>query len=220
MSLSLSTFHQRVSRAINRGKVFDGDIPAAAKDAVRTLENLNNWRHMWVESFSQTLTAGTNTISLTNVKSVRYIRIHSLLSDGSLNRYKYLKKVSADQVISIDEDTVPTGFWMLDQDTVEMDGKPSEDLTYDIGYYQYSDYDNNLPWLEVSEGLLIAQTMIEISPLLKDDRNLKRWVDQKAEKLGVLEEADLVHEFDGQEQRMTPYADEIDDWMLTGAGTD
>jgi hypothetical protein len=216
MANSLDLFYERVSRAIHRGKVHNPDIPSAAKDAVRTLEDINNWKHMWVLSASQTLTADTNVITLTDVKSVRFVRFHQFDSQGNFYKYKYMIKVSPDQVVSIDEGPLPVGFWMHDRNVVHLDSKPSEDTTYDVGYYQYSDMDSDLPWLEIAEALLIAQTMIEMSPLLKDDKNQERWVAQKQEKLAVLEESDMVHEFDGQEQQMIPYADAMDAWLETG----
>jgi len=214
--VTLETFHQRVSRAIRRGKVFDGDIPGYAKDAVRSLEDLENWRHMWVEEFSQTLPSGTNTITLERVKSVRYVRFHV----SNVNFYRYLKKVSADQVAYIGTETAPVGYWMRSRDVVGLDASPGEALTYDIGYYQYSEYDDDLPWLDIAESLLAAQTIVEMSPLLRDDKVKARWEAVVASRMVTLSESDLVHEFDGQEQRMIPYADEIDDWLLTGAGTD
>lgn len=213
---TLETFHQRVSRAIKRGKVFDGDIPGYAKDAVRTLEDLENWKHMWVEEFNQTLPAQTNTIALDRVKSVRYVRFHVT----GVEAYRYLKKVSAEQIAYIDTNTAPVGYWMMDQDTVGLDAKSDSVLTYDIGYYQYSEYNNDLGWLSIAENCLIAQTLIEMSPLLRDDRQKARWQELVQNRVTILVDAGQVHEFDGIDQRMIPYADEMDDWMHTGAGTD
>jgi len=216
MGTTIETFYQRVSRGIKRAKVFDADIPSAVKDAVRTLEDIHNWKHMWVLNSSQTLAQDTNSIALDLVKSVRFVRFHLFNDLGDFVKFKYMKKVSIDQVISIDEGPLPLGFWMADRNTIHLDAKPSIDTTYDVGYFQYSEIDDDLPWLEIAEALLIAQTILEMAPLLKDDKTQARWGAQKQEKLAVLQESDLVHEFDGQDMQMVPYSNDMEEFLEDG----
>ena len=210
---TLITFHQRVSRAIKRGNNFDGDIPGYAKDAVKTLEDMHDWKHMWTESLSQTLASGTNVVSLTDAKNVRYIRFHV----DRAGIFNYMKKVSADQILYIDDPGSPAGFYMSAQNTATLDAKPSQAMTYDVGYYKYSDYDDDLAWLDIAENLLIAQTVVEMAPLLKDDKTKARFETYAAGRVQALIEAGLTHEYDGQQNEMIPYADDMDDWLLTGA---
>ena len=206
---TLDTFHQRVSRAINRGKVFDGDIPSYARNAVKTLEDINNWKHMWVEDEAGSITVDTNVI--TPSLSVKSVRIVAVTAVDSLP--KILKKVSRDQVLFIGTGPVPSAYWMSTQDEIRVDSEPDVALPYSISYYAYSTYDNSLPWLTVSEGLLLAQTILEMSPLFRDDKITQRYVAQKGEKLGVLEESQLVHEFDAQDNQMVPFANEAESYL-------
>ena len=209
---TIATFETRVSRALKRGNVFDADIPTYAKDAIRTLEDLCEWRHMWTEEFGETLAAGENTIELEDVRNVRYVRFHI----DSAGRFQYVKKVSADQIAYVDDGPSPSGFYMLDRNTIAFDSKPSENLTYDVGYFKYSSYDDDLPWLTIAEALLVAQTIVEMTALHKDDKVRARFESYISGRVQALIEAGVASEFDGQDQRMIPYADEMDEWLISG----
>ena len=166
MGVSVSTFQQRVSRAIKRGKVFDADIPSAAKDAVRSLEDLHDWKFM--RRFQEnTLTAGTNSITVPNLKNCRSAKWVD--SNGAPVT---IYKVNEENVVSIDDGQKPVGFWTLDDgitSEVFFDAKPTEDLPVLMVYYVYSDYDDQLPWLRIVLSLfhlfrLILEMVLAIFP--------------------------------------------------------
>ncbi len=110
----------------------------------------------------------------------------------------------------------PSGFWLSDQTTVEFDSAPSSVLTLRYGYYVYSEYDDDLAWFDLAEGLLLAQTMIEMSPLFRDDKIAARYGPIVMAKLDILEDAQTNAEFDGQDTSMIPYADAMDNYLDTG----
>jgi hypothetical protein len=208
----MATFEQRVSRAINRGKVYDADIAVYTKDAIRTLEDAHNWKHMWVEE-AATLAAGARTRTIDNLKSCRWIKY--LGADGNLAP---LNKISPVQIQSIlTEATAPSGFWMSAQETIEFDASPADDVTLRYGYWLYSDYDDNLAWFDVAESLLINQTLLEMAPIHKQDQLIQRATPIASTKLQTLKDAQTNAEFDGQDNSMIPYADDMDDWLQDGA---
>jgi hypothetical protein len=208
--MSIATFQQRVSRAIKRGNVFDKDIPGYAKDAVRTLENIRDWKHMWVEE-EVVLTAGTSSRTIARLKNLRYIK--EVMDDGSLRR---ILKVSSEQVTGVSTDATPSGYWLSAQTVVQFDASPGTDITLKYGYYLYSEYDDNLPWLTVEESILVAQTGLEMVALLKDPKATAAFSGIVSQKLPILEIAELDAEYDGQDNSMIPYADAMDNFITTG----
>jgi len=217
--MSLDTFQQRVSRAIKRGKVFDKDIPSAAKDALTALEDLHDWKHMRRMQV-HTLLAGTNEIEIPFMKNCRSCRW--LTSDGATVR---VHKVNEENVISIDDDVNPVGFWVLedDEDTtvVYFDAKPTEDLDIRMVYYLYSQYEEGNYWLRSNrESIWLAQTMIELAPVLKDPRIVQNYAPVIQVKTDLMKDAQTQADFDGQDNRMVPYMDEIENYLQTGTDWD
>jgi hypothetical protein len=207
--MSIATFEARVSRAIKRGKVYDNDIPAYAKDAVKTLEKGHNWKHMWTEE-DVALATGVNYREIDLLKSCQWIKLKT--DDGV---YHPVKKVSPIQLWALEEGS-PGGYWMSDLTTVQFDRTPNSDLTLRYGYYLYSEYDDDLPWLNLDEGLLMAQTMLEMAPLLKNPAFVSMYSPIVAAKLELLVTAEVEAEYGGQDQRMQPYADEMEEWVASG----
>ena len=204
--MSIATFERRVSRAIKRGNVFDNDIPPHAKDAVKTLEDVRNWKHMWVEE-EVTLAAGANSRTVARLKSCEWIKVKD--NDAI---YHPVKKVSPVQLWSIEAGT-PGGYWMSDLTTIQFDRTPETDLTLRYGYYLYSQYDDNLAWLTLSEACLVSQTIVEMHSVLKNPKLTQIHLPIVAAKLETLESAEIEAEFGGQDQRMVPFADETDEYL-------
>jgi hypothetical protein len=216
MSATISEFYQRVSRAIHRGTVFDEDIPGYAADAVRELENENDWRHMKVD-VSDVLTVSTtvNEIAPTLVpmKNVRYIRIVT----ASGTRIP-LRKTQPDNVLSI-ESGRPGAFWMKDDETIGLDAYPNYAYPYEMLYFAYSARPlvNALPWLTLAEDVLIARTLLKMQPLLRNDKLIQRWGLVESRAMPALLEAQVVGDYDGEESIMTPYTMEVEEDLAEGA---
>lgn len=211
---ALNDFHTRVARVINRGTRYDTDIPLYVVDAVLTLESLHNWRHMWRESFQQTLVAADKQIIFTGVpKSVRYLRfaVPSNSSSQLAGKVAYAKKIQPEDVTGartysrLDK----VGYWFTNPTTLQFDGAFSTNVLYDIGWYLRSTVNDSLPWFTVMPGLLLAQTLVEMHPLLKDDKVFMRNAKLVEMKLSSVTESDLIHQFDGDDQQMDPFFDTV-----------
>ena len=207
---TMRTFHQRVSRAIKRGKVFDKDIPGYAQDAVKTLEDLWNWKHMWVLE-KVVLVEGVGIRNIPRLKTVRFIK---RVLDGE--RLVDLTKISPIQMTTAESPGIPGSYFMGNQTDVFFNHEASEDITLWYGYWRYSEYDDDLAFFEREEGFLIAQTILEMSPLIKDDKVAQRFSSIVAAKVEIITDAEIDAEYDGQDQRMIPFADEMDEFGATG----
>lgn len=213
--MSMASFNQRVSRAINRGNVFDSDIPEYARDAVKTLEQLHSWHHMWTEE-EVVLALGASTRTINNLKNCRFIK--RKLGNGT---YIPLKKITSDQLLRIDNDPLlaPGAFWVTGQDalkTINFDAIAPVAITLRYKYAQFSDYDDSLAWFDLSENLLLAQTILEMGPILKDDKLAQRYGPIAEAKVTVLKDAQSEAEFDGQDNSMIPFADDFEEYLSSG----
>lgn len=207
---SIDSFYQRISRAIRRGKVYDEDIPGYAEDAVKQLEDSHDWKHMWTET-TGAMVVGLNEINLTPVSTdapIRNVRFISVVdTDGGEHP---LKKTRRENVIGI-EDGRPGAFWMKAQSLIGLDALPDEAYTYSIGYYRYSAFPlaNTLGWLEFGKDVLMAHTIVNMHPVLRDDKLLQRWGKLVDKRVPELLQAQLDHLEDGIENKAVPFADEM-----------
>lgn len=218
--MTLATFYSRVSRVVRRGTVYDGDIPQYVSDAVETLEGLHNWRHMWRESFMQTLVAADSQITFAGVvKGVRYLRFVVAANSG-LNlagRFAYARKAQPEEITTGATFASLNGvrFWMTSPTKLQLNGAFNSDVLYDVGWYLRSTIDDNLPWLTVSPGILLAQTLVEMAPLLRDEKVIVRNEAILQKKLAAAQESDLVHQFDSDDSEMVPFFDELEEDLFS-----
>jgi hypothetical protein len=228
--MSTADFVTRVSREIKRGTVFDADIPGYAFEACQQLDRLHPWVHLWHEAFGETLPADTSSIDVPVVndglvQSVKYIRFtfpQEVYPSTSAFRWLYPKKtrpeaLGVNRVIS---QPSHLKWWMIDKDTIGLNGVFLEDQVYDIGFYEETVWDDDNPWLTIAPGLLRAQTILEMQPLLKDDSLVARYQPIVQRGVAALENSDYLHTYDGMEMVMTPYADEMEEYGLDSHGTE
>ena len=210
MSATIGNFYERVSRAIRRGTVYDDDIPGYAADAVRELENLQDWKYMWTRvSTSLTISATDNWVTplLTDVKNVRFIHLVSLAGERIP-----LRKAQEDDLLQVASGR-PGAYWMMDENKIGLDAYPDAAYPYVLGYFAYSAWPlvDSLRWLTMAEELLIARTIRKMQPILRDDKLLKRWSEIEASTLPALQEKELVAEHDGEESVMVPFTREVEE---------
>jgi len=210
MAATVGDFYERVSRAIRRGTVYDDDIPGYAADAVRELEDMENWKYMSQEPAAAALTIGDNTITLTRCKSVRWLHIID-----TNNEEIPLTKTARDDVQNISSGR-PGAFWMINRNQIGLDALPDQAYNYKIGYFQYSAIPlvDSLEWLTMAEDLLIARTIRKMQPLLRDDKLVARWKEIEDSRMPSLLESELVSEYDGQVNRMVPFTEEVQEDLL------
>lgn len=231
----LDNFYQRVSRAVRRGQVFDEDIPGYARDAQWVLEDEFNWRHMWrledhvllTDAQTLDLTLGTPAAQTRQIKSVQFVRYVS-----DTGKWIPIYKIQPDQVLAqVTSTTVlpaqipnrirrPNGFWPAEgENIIEFDSSPNQDINLKVGYWRYgSELSDSSRLLYYAEGLLLAQTILEMQPILRDDKLISRWELRKQEKLGVLHESQIENEWGGDDSKMVPYQEDLE--MLLGTDPD
>ena len=210
MSATIGDFYQRVSRAIHRNTIYDEDIPGYAADAVRELENFQDWKYMRTEVEDNLVVSATvNELKpvLTLVKNVRFINLIS-----NAGRRIPLRKTQADNVISIVSGR-PGAFWMKDKDTVKLDAFPDFAYPYEMVYFKYSARPlvNSLAWLTIAEDLLIAKTILKMGPILRNDKLAQRWAQVVSNTLPALLEAEVVSDYDGEDSIMIPFTQEVEE---------
>jgi len=218
--MTIADFEARVKRVLRRGTVYDDDIPTYVQDAVLSLENGCNWRHMWRESFEQTLTAADSQIVFTGtLKDARYLRFHVPTTSTSVlaGQYAYARKAQPTEITTGATFTSlhQARYWLTLPNTLQLNGAFSEDVLYDIGWYLRSSYDDNLPWLTIAPSVLLAQTLIEMNVLLRDDKMLARAVALYERTYPLLMESDLVHQYDSDDSRMVPFFDELEEDLFS-----
>lgn len=212
--MPISDLYSLVSRELRRGATYDSEIPDYVEMAVQTLEGLHNWRHMWRESFQQTLTAGDSQITFAGrLKSVRYVRFAVPLASTLplAGRFAYAKKSQPESVTSGLTFGSLNGvrFWLTTPQKLQFSGAFAEDVLYDIGWYQFSALDDSLPWLDLHMGVVAAQTIIEMAERLKDDKLIARAEAKLSRSLASISEFDLTHQYDSDDSEMTPFFDDI-----------
>ena len=217
-------FETRVSRAIRRATVYDADIAGYVDDAVRDMENLHNWTHMWRMDEAKTLLKAGLTITipktapseLGTIKSVPFLRFYRF-QDPSLTGsalFAYSDKIQPEAAggTGLDQSTLKVpSYWVESRNTLRLTGSFTTDQQYDAGWYEYSPapYTDTLPWLTIAPGLLLAAVMTNMAPLLRDDRVLARWSTVFQARLAAAEEGDLIHRYDGVSDSMIPYSEDF-----------
>ena len=222
-------FEARVRRVVRRGTVYDADIPLFVSDAVQTLESLHNWRHMWRLGLGL-LPAGSNTIvvggATTNrLKNIRHLRFR-LPTDAEFNethRWVAATKVAAGdaQAFAADSAMGPhVKFWTNSDIGVGLNQSFTEDFTYETGIYTFSDMDDQLAFYVFAPGMLLSQTLVQMGPLLRDDKVVQRNAAQVSAMVAAFEQSDLVHEYEGQDMVMQEFQAEDREDMFSSHGSD
>ena len=225
--MTQAEFIAMVSRTIRRGTVFDADIPGYALSAIETLESQHNWRHMWHESFQQTLPAGDSSVTfLGKLKSWRYMRF-AVPADSGLSlagRFAYVAKSQPEDIrsgLTLRSLATVKG-WLNTASKIQLNGAFTVDTLYDIGWYQYSALDDASPWFNIvpgGAGILQAQTILDMLLLHRDEKVAIRAQATLDKKLPPLLESDLVHQFDSDDASMVPFTDEVqEDLFSLGEG--
>ncbi len=224
MSATIGNFYERVSRAIRRGTVYDDDIPGYAADAVRELENQNDWLFMELQ-FQVVLTEGqVSSIPITRLKNLRMLQLLSRDSAGNA-LFHPLRKTRRENVTGSAISGRPGAWWfnnfdpVTDITTIQFDAIPDQEYTLRGVEYKYSERPllDSLAWLRIAEDLLIARTIRKMQPLLRDDALIARWQEVENSVMPALLEAELVHVYDASDNQPTPFALELEEDALSSA---
>lgn len=221
-------FVARVNREVRRGTKFDADIPTYIFDACQTLDRMHTWVHMWKEVFGETLAADTPTITVPVtaaglVQSVKYLRFTWPIADEvAAFRYTYASKSMPQQirVNRVISQPYAVKYWMIDRDTIGMNGTYGLERVYDIGFYEETVWGDDNPWLVIDSRLLLAQTLLEMQNLLRDDALIGRNERVVNRRLASLENSDLLHQYDDAALSMDPFADEMESFGYDSHGSE
>ena len=224
--MSIAGFYERVSRAIRRGRVYDEDIPGYAADAVRELEDLQNWKYMEDElvlglaaSSTEITTAliGAALGEIAPYKTIKSVR-HLAIRDTNNDEIP-LRKRRREEIANAISSGRPGAYWTKSDTQIGLDATTDQTYSFVVIVYRYSGrpLGDSLAWLNIAEDLLIARTIRKMQPILRDDKLVQRWQQIEASKLPALEEALVVQEYDGQVNRVVPFADEVEEFDSIGA---
>lgn len=180
----LGTFHTEVSNEVNRGTSYDSFIPLRAETAARRIERNYTLKHM--ERFVTFTQAATlecpRAIPFPNtrIKSIKFLRY--LNGDSE---FQHLKQVDPAQILSHAEGE-PTAFWLDGKDYIWLDCDFDEDIDFEFSFIEYSAWDrtndNYENWLiDHAFDLLLAQTMMLMAPICREDAWLGTYGDMKRE---------------------------------------
>ena len=222
-------FEARVRRVVRRGTVYDADIPLFVSDAVQTLESLHDWRHMWRLGLG-ILTAGSNSIivggaTTQRLKTIRHLRFR-LPDDAEFNethRWVAATKVAAGDALGFSADSAMgphVKYWTSGDVSISLNQSFSKDFTYETGIYTFSDVTDNLAFYTFAPGMLLSQTLVQMGPLLRDDKVVQRNAAQVSAMVSAFEQSDLVHEYEGQDMVMQEFQAEDREDAFRSHGSD
>jgi hypothetical protein len=217
--MSIDSFYQSISRAIRRGKVYDEDIPGYVQETVRQLEDMHNLKHMYQEFYGVVITGaddirfetgiGSSPSLVGKIKDIRHI---ALIADNG-DEYP-LKKTRRENVINRTSGR-PGAYWMEEDfnghTRIGLDNTADKGYSYVMVYYEYSIVPliNSLGFLANGPDLLRAMTLVNMAPVIRDDKLTQRWGRLVDVRLPQYLEAQIVHEEDGIENQATPFVDQM-----------
>jgi hypothetical protein len=202
---TLADFYDRVSNAIRRGSIYNSVIANYTYEAMEELEQRHSFRHMW-EVQDKTVTTGNRDMTFTDrIKSIRFIRRAN--DDGSLS---YVSKVEPEDVSGV-ETGFPDGYFFKSTTEIRFDNEMDQDYTFEVGWYKFTTPADDMVWLTHMRGLLLAATIVEMAPLLRDPDLVQLYGAQQAKKLAAVLEFDAELQYDGADMVMSPFTREMYD---------
>lgn len=169
--MNLETFHTLVRNSIARGTSMDDMIPLAVRQAVRWLERNYSLGYMHKFKTFTLLSSGADprivAMPHARVKAVKFLRL--LLPTG---QYAYLTQVMGQEVDSPEGD-IPAGYW-VEGERLWLDTPPKEDFPAELLWVEYTEWPTvgtAEHWLlNHAEDVLLAQTVLQLGPQLRDDK--------------------------------------------------
>lgn len=194
MAITLGQFHSLVSAELRRGTVHDAVIPDYVRRAARWMERNHTFQYMrrfqslTIDADATEPRAITLPCSSTLFKGITFFRL--VPDDGD---YIYLTKIDPRSVSTPepDDDGTPKAYWLDGLDYIWLDRAPEEDYNAEMYSVQYTDWPTDTSvstlWLlNSAEDVMIAQTILQMGPLLRDDQSMGRWKAIRDEALRTL----------------------------------
>lgn len=177
--MKLSELHTLVSSAVARGTTLDATIPNFVRMAARWIERNRTYKYM--ERFGDfafdTTADYPRRITFPTDRVKRFNFLRGVNSDGS---FQNQKQIDPQELNSIEEG-MPKSFWMDGVNYLVFDKTPDEDYAEEIAWEEYTAWptdDDSENWLlRNAEDLLLARTMMNLSPFLRDKKVADYWTE-------------------------------------------
>lgn len=189
--MTLTELHAQISATLNKRDIFDAVIPNYVAQAAMWLERNYTFKYMerFVEFTLDPDVDNPRTITLPQeAKKIHFIR--RLADDGS---FYYPKLVDPSEVTS-STTAAPAGYWLDGTCFIWFDNTPAEAYSMEMRYDAFTvwptDYAEE-PWLaKYGPDFLIAQTMIQFGPRIRDKGLIEEYRIQRADIVKTLTLAD------------------------------
>jgi hypothetical protein len=167
--MTVNSIEALVRDEINRGTKYDSRITSKLKQAVKWIERAYTFKHM--EKYAEVVIDPTKdnprTISIPpGFKRMEFMRV--IVSESDIRPIFVANPQDIDQRKT---DEYPTGYWQDGMDYFWFDNTPENSVTVEMGWIGYSvvpsDKSKTLWILDNMEDIVVAQTMLLLSPILK-----------------------------------------------------
>jgi hypothetical protein len=174
--MALSDFHTLVRGIINRGNEFDTEIVAMTRAAARWVERNNSMKYMEVIDFFSVLEDDVEVAYNPGgrVKSIAYFRLNIEGETSGDLQFHYLKEGNP-QDFNVRLSARPDYYYLEEgRNRLILSARPDEDYDAEFFFRRYTDWPTDTtkqPWLiEHAEDVILGQTMIYLSPIVRNPR--------------------------------------------------
>lgn len=200
----VSEFYTLVRDTIKRGATLDSNMVAASRQALNDLEKARTFKYMerFVE-FNMQSTSILPRSLVTPDKPFKAIRgMWTVATDGTLGHLTQMDPVDLHKI----EKGKPDHYWLDAFDYFWWDKTPDQDYKCNMSYIRYSSWPTTLseePFiLTYAEKYMMAQTIINMAPVMRDDAMLQR--------MTVLRDSAVAGLFDADDEvRASTRQDEV-----------
>lgn len=211
MAQTLAQFKTKVSQAINRGDTLDAHIDTALQHAIEFIEQNNTLKYMerFVQFQIDPNLSQPRAISLPDefVKSFVFVRIVTPTANGG--DFHFIDQIDPQDSKYYDSG-IPDHYWVDGVGYLWLDRVPAELYEAEMLYNRYTDYStltaNSTHWLITrANGLLLAQTMIQMAPWMRNKEILQFYKELRGESLKTLLLADEEMRQSGRQSEVMRY---------------
>lgn len=172
----LGDFHQHVKDAVKRGTTLDALIITATKQAALWLERNRTFKYMerYVTFNLDPSAANPRAVALPSggIKSIEFMNL--LLATGGRQG---LFQIDPEDVTLV-ETAAPNGYWIDSDQYFWFDNTPDQVYNLEMSYARFTSWPTDLtsePWLlKWADDLMLAQTVMQLNPFLRDDQMFTR----------------------------------------------
>ena len=169
----MGDFHTLVRDTIKRGTSLDSLISTAARQSARLVERNYTLQYMrrYVTFSLDPAADKPRAIPFPSVrvKSIRFIKL--ILDDGT---FSFVEKADPRQLVETATE-LPTHYWLDAFDNIWFNNTPDQVYPAEMDAVQFTDWSaltsTSTHWLlDNADDLLLAQTMLQLSPQIRDDK--------------------------------------------------